>query len=49
MAKQVARRIENGLRTDQGKPANSVSIGIGIYADDGRTSAELIEAADRQL
>jgi diguanylate cyclase (GGDEF)-like protein len=49
MAEQVAHRIENGLRTDQGKPAVNVSIGIGIYPDDGRTAAELIEAADRQL
>ncbi|HEV1994267.1 MAG TPA: diguanylate cyclase [Candidatus Acidoferrum sp.] len=49
MAEQVAQRIENGLRTDQGKPAISVTIGIGIYPDDGRTAAELIEAADQQL
>jgi diguanylate cyclase (GGDEF)-like protein/PAS domain S-box-containing protein len=49
MAEQVAHRIENGLRTDQGKPTITVSIGIGIYPDDGRTAAELIEAADRQL
>lgn len=49
MAEQVARRIEQGLQTDQGKPAISVSIGIGIYPEDGRTAAELIEAADQQL
>jgi diguanylate cyclase (GGDEF)-like protein len=49
MAEQVAQRIENGLRTDQGKPSISVSIGLGIYPDDGRTAAELIEAADQQL
>jgi diguanylate cyclase (GGDEF)-like protein len=49
MAEQVAQRIENGLRTDQGKPSISVSIGVGIYPDDGRTAAELIEAADQQL
>lgn len=49
MAEQVAQRIENGLRTDQGKPAISVTIGIGIYPDDGRTAAELIEAADQLL
>jgi GGDEF domain-containing protein len=49
MAEQVALRIENGLRNDQGKPAISVSIGIGIYPDDGRSAAELIDAADRQL
>jgi diguanylate cyclase (GGDEF)-like protein len=49
MAEQVALRIEDGLRTDQGKPPISVSIGVGIYPDDGRTGAELIEAADQQL
>jgi diguanylate cyclase (GGDEF)-like protein/PAS domain S-box-containing protein len=49
MAEQVARRVENGLRNDEGKPAVSVSIGIGIYPDDGKTAAELIEAADQQL
>jgi len=49
MAEQVAQRIETGLRTDNEEPALSVSIGIGIYPDDGRTAAELIEAADRQL
>ena len=49
MAEQVVYRIETGLRADQGKPAISVSIGIGIYPDDGRTAAELIEAADQQL
>jgi diguanylate cyclase (GGDEF)-like protein/PAS domain S-box-containing protein len=49
MAEQVARRIEHGLQSDQGKPSISVSIGIGIYPEDGRSAAELIEAADRQL
>lgn len=49
MAEQVAQRIENGLRTDRGMPSISVSIGVGIYPDDGHTAAELIEAADQQL
>jgi diguanylate cyclase (GGDEF)-like protein len=49
MAEQIARRIENALRTDHSGPAISVSIGIGIYPDDGRTAPELIEAADQQL
>ena len=48
MAEQVAQRIETGLRSDPNEPALSVSIGIGIYPYDGRTVAELIEAADRQ-
>jgi diguanylate cyclase (GGDEF)-like protein/PAS domain S-box-containing protein len=49
MAEQVAQRIGNGLRTDRVESALSVSIGIGVYPDDGRTAAELIESADRQL
>jgi len=49
MAEQVAQRIETGLQADNEEPALSVSIGIGIYPDHGRTAAELIEAADRQL
>jgi len=49
MAEQVAERIETGLRSDSNEPPLSVSIGIGIYPYDGRTVAELIEAADRQL
>ena len=49
MAEQVAHRIEHGLQTDQGKPPISVSIGFGIYPEDGRTAPELIEAADQQL
>jgi diguanylate cyclase (GGDEF)-like protein len=49
MAEQVARRIETGLSTDLRKPALSVSIGIGIYPDDGRAAADLIESADRHL
>jgi diguanylate cyclase (GGDEF)-like protein/PAS domain S-box-containing protein len=49
MAEQVAQRIEHGLPADQEKPCLSVTIGIAVYPDDGRTPAELIEAADRRL
>jgi len=49
MAEQVAQRIQAGLHADKEEPALSVSIGISIYPDHGRTAAELIEAADRQL
>jgi diguanylate cyclase (GGDEF)-like protein len=49
MAQNVAQRIESRLRTGQEKPPLSVSIGIGVYPDDGRTPAELIEAADQRL
>jgi diguanylate cyclase (GGDEF)-like protein/PAS domain S-box-containing protein len=49
MAENVAQRIEQRLRSDPEKPALSVSIGIGVYPDDGRSPAELIEVADRRL
>lgn len=49
MAKQVAQRIASGLRTDKEEPSLGVSIGISVYPYDGRTAAELIDAADQQL
>ena len=49
MAGQVAERIETCLRNDREKPVISVSIGIGIYPDDGRTAQELLGMADQQL
>jgi diguanylate cyclase (GGDEF)-like protein len=49
MAEHVAQRIEQHLCSDREKPQLSVSIGIGIYPDDGRTTAEIIEAADQRL
>lgn len=49
MAEHVAQRIEHRLRSDLEKPQLSVSIGIGVYPDDGRTTAEMIEAADQRL
>ena len=49
MAEHVAERIEHRLRSDHEKPELSVSIGIGVYPDDGRTSTEIIEAADQRL
>lgn len=49
MAEHVAQRIEQRLRSDHEKPQLSVSIGIGVYPDDGRTPAEIIEAADQRL
>lgn len=45
MAEHVAQRIEQRLHADHEKPQLSVSIGIGVYPDDGRTGAEMIEAA----
>lgn len=49
MAEHVAQRIEQHLRSDHEKPQLSVSIGIGVYPDDGRTPGEIIEAADQRL
>lgn len=49
MAEHVAQRIESRLRTEREKPSLSVSIGIGVYPDDGRSPEELIEAADQRL
>src|SRR5215472_4967497 len=49
MAEHVAERIERRLRSDQERPQLRVSIGIAVYPDDGRTPAEIIEAADQRL
>ena len=49
MAEHVAQRVERRLLSDHEKPPLSVSIGIGVYPDDGRTSGEIIEAADQRL
>jgi len=49
MAENVAQRIERRLHNDSGQLPLSVSIGIGVYPDDGRSPAELIEAADQRL
>lgn len=49
MAASVAERIENCVRRDGGTPPISASIGAAVYPADGRTAADLLEAADRQL
>lgn len=49
IAQNVAQRIEYHVRNDQQNPPLSVSIGIGVYPDDGRSPEELIEAADQRL
>jgi len=49
MAEQVAERIESCLRNDEEEPRLTVSIGTGIYPNDGRTAQELLEAADQRL
>jgi diguanylate cyclase (GGDEF)-like protein/PAS domain S-box-containing protein len=49
MANRIARRIERAFRDGHQRPPLSVSIGIGIFPEDGRTAAELLETADRHL
>lgn len=49
MAKHMAQRIEACVREDGEDPPISVSIGMAVYPGDGRTTQELLEAADRQL
>lgn len=49
MAEQVAQRIENRMRDSQEEPRLSVSIGVAVYPDDGRTAQDLLEAADQEL
>jgi diguanylate cyclase (GGDEF)-like protein len=48
-ARRVADRISERLRTDGDEPSISVSVGIAVYPQDGRTIAELLSTADRAL
>jgi diguanylate cyclase (GGDEF)-like protein/PAS domain S-box-containing protein len=49
MANRIAQRVESALRNDHEQPTLSVSVGIGVYPEDGRSAQELLQAADRQL
>jgi diguanylate cyclase (GGDEF)-like protein/PAS domain S-box-containing protein len=49
MANRIAQRVERAFRDGQERPPLTVSIGISIYPEDGRTAADLLEAADRHL
>ncbi|HEY2820063.1 MAG TPA: diguanylate cyclase [Candidatus Acidoferrum sp.] len=49
MARQIASRIEHALGARREEPRLSVSIGISIFPDDGRTVQDLLETADREL
>jgi diguanylate cyclase (GGDEF)-like protein len=49
MANRIASRVENALRNGRESPPLTVSIGISVYPEDGRTAPELLEAADRRL
>ena len=37
------------MRDDREVPSITVSVGMAVYPGDGRTTQELLEAADRQL
>ncbi len=49
MANRIAQRVESALRQGRERPPLSVSIGISVYPEDGRTAPELLGAADRHL
>ena len=49
MARQIAGRVQTALQGSREEPALTVSIGVSVYPDDGRTVQELLEAADREL
>jgi diguanylate cyclase (GGDEF)-like protein/PAS domain S-box-containing protein len=45
----LAQRICKGLADDTGVPALSVSLGIAVYPDDGKTIESLLQTADHAL
>jgi diguanylate cyclase (GGDEF)-like protein/PAS domain S-box-containing protein len=49
MANRIAQRVESATRNGREEPPLSVSIGISVFPEDGRTASELLEAADRHL
>ena len=49
MANRIAQRVESALRNGREQPPLSVSIGISVYPEDGRTASEMLESADRHL
>jgi diguanylate cyclase (GGDEF)-like protein len=48
-ARRVCRRISEELAKDSSQPLLSVSVGIAIWARDGRTKESMMRAADRDL
>jgi diguanylate cyclase (GGDEF)-like protein len=49
MARQIAGRVQAALRNGREQPPLTVSIGISVFPDDGRSAQDLLEAADREL
>jgi diguanylate cyclase (GGDEF)-like protein/PAS domain S-box-containing protein len=49
MAQHVVRRIQTRLQNEPEEPILGVSIGVGLFPEDGRNARELLEVADRQM
>jgi diguanylate cyclase (GGDEF)-like protein/PAS domain S-box-containing protein len=49
MARRIASRVQSALRNSKEDPPLTVSIGVSIYPDNGRTAQDLLEAADKEL
>src|SRR5256885_2782187 len=49
MARQIAERVETALQKERENPPLTVSVGISVYPDDGRTAQMLLETADQHL
>jgi PAS domain-containing protein len=49
MIEKVPRRIREGLSREPDSVARTASIGAVVYPEDGRTTQELLEMADRRL
>ena len=47
MAQHVVRRIQARLQNEPEEPVLGVSIGVGLFPEDGRNAQELLEVADR--
>ena len=49
IARLIAGRVQSAFRNDHEEPPLSVSVGVSVYPDDGRTAHDLLEVADREL
>src|SRR5262249_44866674 len=49
MAEHVSGRIEASLNKSGEEPRLTVSIGVSVFPEDGRTTQDLLQAADRRL
>jgi diguanylate cyclase (GGDEF)-like protein len=53
-AREVAQRVVSGIlatghRLSNGEVSIGASAGLGVYPDDGRTAASLLQAADARM